>query len=75
MCCVVIPILQISVQSSETVVDAGTDVSIRVQTSSAGAYVGVRAIDQSVLLLKSGSDITKQRVSCLMDCYVDLILK
>ena len=52
--------------SSAMTVDAGDDVSIRVQTSSQGSYVGLRAIDQSVLLLKSGNDITKERVSKLL---------
>ena len=41
--------------------DAGDDVTIDVVTSP-GSYVGARAIDQSVLLLKSGNDITTQRV-------------
>ncbi|XP_076814766.1 CD109 antigen-like isoform X2 [Clavelina lepadiformis] len=53
---------QVTMSSSAMTVDAGDDVSIRVQTSSQGSYVGLRAIDQSVLLLKSGNDITKERV-------------
>ena len=48
--------------SSAESVDAGDDVTIDVVTS-AGSYVGARAIDQSVLLLKSGNDITTERVS------------
>uniref|UniRef100_F7BB43 Uncharacterized protein n=1 Tax=Ciona intestinalis TaxID=7719 RepID=F7BB43_CIOIN len=60
---------QVSITSSSTSVDAGEDVSIRVQTSSSGAYVGARAIDQSVLLLKSGNDISQERVSQSSMCF------
>ena len=53
---------QVQLSSSAQSVDAGDDVTINVHTS-AGSYVGARAIDQSVLLLKSGNDITTERVS------------
>ena len=55
--------IQVSIRSSSSNVDAGDEVNITVHTSSGGAYVGVRAIDKSVLLLKSGNDITQDRVS------------
>ncbi|CAK8680732.1 unnamed protein product [Clavelina lepadiformis] len=60
---------QVTMSSSAMTVDAGDDVSIRVQTSSQGSYVGLRAIDQSVLLLKSGNDITKERVANDLNDY------
>lgn len=60
---VLIFLIQVSIRSSSTNVDAGTPVNVTVQTSSAGAYVGLRAIDKSVLLLKSGNDISQNRVS------------
>nr|NP_001027688.2 alpha-2-macroglobulin homologue precursor [Ciona intestinalis] len=60
---------QVSITSSSTSVDAGEDVSIRVQTSSSGAYVGARAIDQSVLLLKSGNDISQERIVTDLNQY------
>ena len=53
---------KVTISVSDDSVDAGTEVDIRVQTSSAGSYVGIRAIDKSVLLLKSGNDITRERV-------------
>jgi len=59
---------QVSMTASDDNVDAGDDVTINVQTS-AGAYVGARAIDQSVLLLKSGNDITQDRVVNDMQSY------
>lgn len=44
-------------------VDAGSNIQIHVNTSVSGAYVGLKAVDQSVLLLKSDkNDITKKRV-------------
>nr|CAB3229046.1 alpha-2-macroglobulin homolog precursor [Phallusia mammillata] len=60
---------QVTVTSSADRVDAGTDVSIKVQTSGSGSYVGARAIDQSVLLLKSGNDISQERVVTDLNGY------
>ena len=54
-----------SIHLSNNSVDAGANVSIRVNTSAAGSYVGIRAVDQSILLLKSGKDITEARVRLL----------
>ena len=51
-----------SIMTSMSSVDAGSNVTIQVTTSSNQSYVGLRAIDRSVLLLKSGNDITKERV-------------
>jgi len=52
----------VTISSPLDTVEAGDDVTIRVDTSAPGSYVGIRAIDQSVLLLKSGNDITTDRV-------------
>lgn len=55
-------LMQVSITTSSNNVDAGDAVNITVQTSSFGAYVGLRAIDKSVLLLRSGNDISRERV-------------
>ena len=46
-------------ESAET----GSNLRIQVMTSSPESYVALQAIDKSVLLLQSGNDITKERVS------------
>ena len=49
-------------RSSSSKVDAGDDVRISVQTSEPGSFVGLKAIDKSVLLLKTGNDISMEEV-------------
>ena len=61
--------VQVNITSPVTSVDAGTDVMIRVDTSASGSYVGIRAVDQSVLLLRSGTDITKEKVGRPRNVY------
>lgn len=46
----------------KTSVEPGDSVSFKV-TADPDSYVGLLAVDQSVLLLKSGNDITPQLVS------------
>ena len=55
-------VLKVTIDSQFERVEASDDVRIYINTSAPGSYVGVRAIDQSVLLLKSGNDITIGRV-------------
>ena len=49
--------------SSSTSVDAGDDVTISVATGESGNFVGLKAVDKSVLLLKKGNDIDMNQVS------------
>ena len=49
-------------RSSSSKVDAGDDVRISVKTSEPGSFVGLKAIDKSVLLLKTGNDISMEEV-------------
>ncbi len=42
--------------------EPGNDVEVTVRAD-AGSFVGLLAVDQSVLLLKSGNDITDEMVS------------
>jgi len=60
---------RVSLSASDETLDAGDEVTVKVQTSSPGAYIGARAIDQSVLLLKSGNDITRERIVNDMQSY------
>lgn len=54
-------IYQVIMTTSTEKTDAGMPVSITV-SADPGSFVGLRAIDQSVLLLKSGNDITRDKV-------------
>ncbi|CAM9628767.1 unnamed protein product [Lampetra fluviatilis] len=45
-----------------------SSVSLKVSTSDAQAFVGVLVVDKSVLLLKTGNDITADSVSCCTLC-------
>ena len=40
----------------------GENVSLHVSASEARAYVGLLVVDKSVLLLKEGNDVTKEKV-------------
>ena len=53
---------QVTISTPQDIVDAGTKLNFTVKTSSVDSFVGLRAIDKSVLLLKSGNDITRERV-------------
>ena len=53
---------QVTISTPQDIVDAGTKLNFTVKTSSGDSFVGLRAIDKSVLLLKSGNDITRERV-------------
>lgn len=57
-----------SVAASETETKPGGAVDVRVQTKP-GAYVGVLGLDQSILLLKTGNDITHQDVMNELELY------
>jgi len=57
-----------SVSASESETKPGANVDVRVSTKP-GAYVGVLALDQSILLLKTGNDITHQDVMNELDMY------
>jgi len=58
-----------SMSSSSTSVDAGDDVTISVATGESGNFVGLKAVDKSVLLLKKGNDIDMNQVSSEMSKY------
>jgi len=58
-----------SMSSSSTSVDAGDDVTISVATGESGNFVGLKAVDKSVLLLKKGNDIDMNQVSSEMSSY------
>nr|XP_039257930.1 CD109 antigen-like [Styela clava] len=59
---------KVTITTNTDKTDAGMPVSITVNAA-AGSFVGLRAIDQSVLLLKSGNDITKDKISQDLDKY------
>ncbi|XP_077965467.1 CD109 antigen-like isoform X4 [Styela clava] len=59
---------KVTMTTSTAKTDAGMPVSITVNAA-AGSFVGLRAIDQSVLLLKSGNDITKDKIFQDLDKY------
>jgi hypothetical protein len=54
-------ILQVSVSFSKATVEPDDNVNVTV-TAYKDSYVGLSAVDQSVLLLKSGNDITQDLV-------------
>ncbi|KAI1285562.1 Antigen -like protein [Halotydeus destructor] len=57
-----------TVSASESQTKPGANVDIRVDTK-AGAYVGLLGLDQSILLLKTGNDITQHDVMNELDMY------
>nr|XP_039257927.1 CD109 antigen-like [Styela clava] len=59
---------KVTITTNTDKTDAGMPVSITVNAA-AGSFVGLRAIDQSVSLLKSGNDITKYKISRDLDKY------
>jgi len=63
------------ITTGEESVETGTNIRIQVATSSPQSYVGLRAIDKSVLLLRSGNDITNQRVRTELPQILTLLVK
>ena len=67
--------VKINTNSEET--QPGTDVELTVETKP-NSYVGILGVDQSVLLLKSGNDITQvngKTVVCFMPYHLRILLK
>jgi len=59
--------LQVSVSFDQTTVQPADDVTVTVNAYP-GSYVGLLAVDQSVLLLKSGNDVTQSTVERHLSC-------
>jgi len=53
---------QITISTSSSQLDAGNELKINITTSDINSFIGLRIVDQSVLLLKSGNDITKNKL-------------
>ncbi|XP_013382628.1 CD109 antigen-like isoform X1 [Lingula anatina] len=59
---------QVSLQFDKTKAEPGQKVSVSL-SADPGSFVGLLAVDQSVLLLKSGNDITQEEVLGELDTY------
>jgi CD109 antigen len=59
---------QVTIDTNVQEIKPGALVDVRVETKP-NAYVGILGIDQSVLLLKSGNDITQQDVINELETY------
>lgn len=57
--------LQVSLTMDRQSAEPGERVKLKVKADP-NSYVGLLAVDQSVLLLKSGNDITKEMVRCFL---------
>lgn len=64
-------ILQVKINATPDVVKPGKNIELSIEAKP-NSYVGVLGIDQSVLLLKSGNDISK--VSCTTKTVIWLVL-
>ena len=54
--------LQVDIKASTNDTSPGEEVTLKM-TAAPSSYVGLLAVDQSVLLLRSGNDITEDQVS------------
>ena len=54
-----------TISTSHESLDAGSIFIINATTTSTNSFVGLRAVDKRVLLLRSGNDITEKRVRLL----------
>jgi len=59
---VVLCSVQVKLSFSKTQAEPGDHISLMVNAHQ-GSYIGILAVDQSVLLLKSGNDVTQNMVN------------
>ena len=59
---VVFVLQMMKLNSSEKSVEAGSNISISINSTAPHALVGLRAVDHSVLLLQSRNNISRERV-------------
>ena len=50
-------------ETSADTIDAGSNIQISIQTSEGGSFVGLQAIDKSVLLMKDANEISMKQVN------------